>query len=72
MPRFECTNSTVLDGYKRLDVYEVFSDGARIVVLGRPDEASDHNCDRMGCGWDHVIVRAKIERADAPRDREGA
>ena len=34
-----------------------------IVITATPhtdDEA--HNCDWMGCGWEHVIIRAKIEQ----------
>ena len=29
-----------------------------IVITGEPaDDDDTHNCDAMGCGWDHVIQR---------------
>lgn len=41
-----------------------FSNGQQIVVIGQPictdDDEADferHNCDDMGCGWDHVMAR---------------
>jgi len=38
-------------------IREVFSNGRDIVICGDPGEEGDHNCDEMGCGWDHVLVR---------------
>lgn len=29
------------------------------VYVGCPTEESDHNCDMMGCGYEHVIDREK-------------
>jgi hypothetical protein len=43
-----------------------------VVITGYPvdgDDAEDsaHNCDVMGCWWEHIIVRA---RASTTHDRE--
>ena len=44
---------------------EVFIGNGEIVVVGDPpryeNEADDpHNCDAMGCRWNHVLYRAKV------------
>lgn len=43
---------------------DVETDGKEVVVLGDPPDESDsdeplHNCDAMGCGWCHVILRIR-------------
>lgn len=47
-PRIECFIG---------QISEVWRHGARVIVLGSPDEDSDHNCDCMGCGQAHVLMR---------------
>lgn len=32
-------------------------EGRMRVTLGDPGDDPDHNCDAMGCGQDHVILR---------------
>jgi hypothetical protein len=42
----------------------VYTDGKRLVVTAHPDHVRDgedwHNCDAMGCGWEHVIGRVQL------------
>jgi hypothetical protein len=42
----------------------VYTDGEHIVVTAHPHdvcEAEDwHNCDEMGCGWEHVLLRGRV------------
>lgn len=42
----------------------VYTDGERIVVTAHPDHIRDggdwHNCDEMGCGWEHVVGTMKL------------
>jgi hypothetical protein len=49
--------------------YEVVLSGDELVVIGTPDPDEDeeigHNCDAMGCGQAHVVIRAKITHIDA-------
>jgi hypothetical protein len=42
-------------------VYRVGRD--RIVMVGDPDTAEDHNCDYMGCGQEHVVGRAVLAKS---------
>ena len=48
--------------------YDIVVKDAELVILGDPMDAEDeeisHNCDAMGCGQEHVIVRAKITHID--------
>jgi hypothetical protein len=37
-----------------------FRNGNEVVVLGSPSECDDHDCDIMGCGFDHVLARFTI------------
>lgn len=45
--------------------HEAFTNGKHTVVLGTPlDESEDpkcelHDCDLMGCGWNHVLARVE-------------
>jgi hypothetical protein len=48
-------------------VYEVVFDGNQLVFLGNPpeeyeddNEDTHHNCDEMGCGWHHVLMRVYV------------
>lgn len=40
-----------------------YEKGCWIVVCGEPNDTEDenspdyHNCDAMGCGWEHVLYR---------------
>lgn len=74
----------IRDGWFKCPAYgtgfaEVYTNGTQIVVLGEPPEPPDgedllHNCDQMGCGWDHVLIRinAPEELLDQERRAEGA
>jgi hypothetical protein len=40
----------------------------QIIVIGQPpneyedaNEDTHHNCDEMGCGWEHVLMRIDVE-----------
>lgn len=52
------------NGFTKIPSYEVFINGDDLIILGDPpeneDEEAGHNCDVMGCGWDHVIARCKV------------
>lgn len=59
--------------WKKLQVDEVWlNEAGQLIVLGTPpddQESSDglelgHNCDAMGCGQCHVLVRAKAEQRE--------
>lgn len=51
----------VPEGYAGLDICGAYIKGNEFILLGEPDEQSDHNCDAMGCGtFDHVLVRCEI------------
>lgn len=56
-------------GYRRLDA-EVWIGSNDVVVVGTPDESEDeetgHNCDAMGCGWDHVLYRIPLPSTAGP------
>ena len=53
----------VPEGYRRLDAQEVWTNDKDVIVLGMPpreyDEENGHNCDEMGCGQCHVLLRAE-------------
>ena len=53
--------------WKKLSVDEVWlDDDGNLIVLGDPPEAPEdmgHNCDAMGCGWCHVLLRAEVENS---------
>lgn len=58
--------SRTINGYVRSDAepYELWIkklDGrTRFVLLGIPKRDDEsHNCDAMGCGFDHVILRGE-------------
>ena len=47
------------------------TNGRDVVILGEVDpEDQTHNCDQMGCGWEHVLVRLfdTTEEAQASGD----
>jgi hypothetical protein len=51
----------VPDGYRVLPA-TVYTDGTHIVVCAEPsrlfgDDEESHNCDAMGCRWEHVVLR---------------
>jgi hypothetical protein len=58
-------------------VHAAFVSEGEVIVLGSPPESDDeetgHNCDAMGCGYDHVLWRgAAAPTPPAPEDtREG-
>jgi hypothetical protein len=34
-----------------------------VIILGQPEEEDEsHDCDYMGCGWSHVLIRARIRQ----------
>lgn len=59
-------------GFREIQA-SVYTNGAEIVVCAHPDsvwpelvndsgcDEHPHNCDAMGCNWEHVIARAKLE-----------
>jgi len=60
------SDQSVPPGYKRWEgVFEVYTNGDTVVLLGDPEEA--HNCDQMGCGSvsNHVIGYAVLATADS-------
>jgi hypothetical protein len=56
----------VPSGYER-QMVQVWKGPKDIVIIGTPDESEDeetgHNCDAMGCGWDHVLWRITLTLA---------
>jgi calcineurin-like phosphoesterase family protein len=43
-----------------------YSNGTEIIIPGDPDEEKDgenHNCDALGCGWEHVAHRFPSKEA---------
>ena len=44
----------------KIDDLKIYSDGKKVVICGQPpdndNEAEAHNCDDMGCGWEHVLL----------------
>jgi len=42
----------------------VYTDGESIVVTAHPHDVCEsedwHNCDQMGCGWEHVLLRGRV------------
>lgn len=49
-------------GFTQMDKYtRVYVSDKWLLVTGTPDESEDeetgHNCDAMGCGWEHVLYR---------------
>jgi len=53
-------------GYRQLDKYtRVYVSDKWLLVTGTPDESEDeetgHNCDAMGCGWEHVLYRFPLQ-----------
>ncbi len=53
-------------GYRQLDKYtRVYVSDKWLLVTGTPDESEDeetgHNCDAMGCGWEHVLYRLPLQ-----------
>jgi hypothetical protein len=75
------TSSGALQEFQFDEKYlSIVFDGNSIIVLGQPPDAPDdadddwyetaHNCDAMGCGWSHVLMRiatAGIENAYTDR-----
>lgn len=55
----------MLKDFRKLPVDEVWTNGSDVIVLGSPpgnnEEGSVHNCDGMGCGYCHVLLRGSIE-----------
>ena len=49
-------------------VYSIAIYPTQILVVGEPPEYEDgdentwHNCDTMGCGWEHVLMRINVEK----------
>lgn len=82
---------SVPPNFLRLDGYGDDAQGLRaytgpseLIVCGIPfqregAEESGHNCDQMGCGWDHVLARFQLpspeamdeERYSGPEQRKG-
>ena len=57
------------DGFVKVAKAEVFVNRktGSLIILGEPpgedrveDEETGHNCDAMGCGWDHVVIRGQV------------
>lgn len=53
----------VPSGYTRIDA-TVWIGLKDVVITGQPEESDDeetgHNCDAIGCGWDHVLYRIPL------------
>ena len=67
-PRVGVTEAfPVPDGYAQI-ASNVYVSADRIVVTGTPSDVEDendpayHNCDAMGCRWEHVIYTAALTR----------
>jgi len=60
-------NDFLPDGFKDLQIEGValYSDGKKLVICGEPpendEEAEIHNCDAMGCNWEHVLMVFDID-----------
>ena len=53
-------------GFRRLEAdgeVQVWVSDSAVVVIGWPLPDPDHNCDQMGCGFSHVLLRARLEEA---------
>ena len=63
-PAIEPAIQRVPKGHHKVSVYEVFTNGCQLVILGEPPDGDDecqHNCDEMGCGtFDHVLFRINL------------
>lgn len=60
-------------GYVRVTA---FTNGEKIVVVGSPmdedgDEENGHNCDAMGCGWDHILAITDVPEWQRRQLRRG-
>ncbi len=69
---------------KKVKHHEInFPDGAHgavvteneIIIFGRPssddyDENLAHNCDQMGCGFDHILLRISANASEWFADEE--
>lgn len=57
-------------GWSGLDICGAYVKGNEFILLGEPDEQSDHNCDAMGCGtFEHVLIRCDIPEWQAAQLR---
>lgn len=59
-------------GYVKVPGAVVYYDGqrGRLIITGEPNEEQDpdgaiHNCDAMGCNWEHVLYFAALTREQA-------
>lgn len=54
------------------EVTGIYTNGKQVVVTGDPYKDPDgdtnlhHDCDAMGCNWDHVLVR--LWEGETPND----
>jgi hypothetical protein len=63
----------LMEGYgDDLQSFRGYTDGQHVTICGSPadpesedDEGHGHNCDRMGCGWEHVLARFVLPPAPA-------
>ena len=55
--------SNIPQGYQRLSAY---TNGTEVIVTGPPPSEDDdpeceiHNCDQMGCNWEHALLRQDV------------
>lgn len=61
------TPSGIPAGYTQLDKYtRVYVSDRWLLITGTPEESEDeetgHNCDAMGCGWEHVLYRFPLDK----------
>ncbi len=62
--KLRTTEVNIPAGYRPLAAY---TNGAEVIVTGSPPDEDDdpkyelHNCDAMGCGWEHVLLRQDVE-----------
>lgn len=52
-----------------LEDTRVYQTARHIVITGDPAADSEHNCDAMGCGMEHVLYRFPLPVQDEEKER---
>ena len=66
-------NTNIPKGYKEIKVNDLrlYTNGVNVVISGEPPESDEtelaHNCDDMGCGWEHVLMSFRSKRGTCNR-----
>lgn len=63
-------NELLPDGFSEIKIEGVcvYSNGKQLVITGEPpaddNEAEVHDCDAMGCNWEHVLMVFDIDESN--------